>query len=214
MENTTSQTPQIKFQWWWAVLGVIAILAFVVVGGYNGLVSERAKVGEARSNLQSQYQRRSDLIPNIVSTVKGSADFEQSTLTQVVEARSKATSININTANTSPEDLKKFYDAQAGVSSALSRLLVVSEQYPDLKASQSFRDMTVTLEGTENRINTSRSDYNRVVKDYNVRVQTFPGSLTAGIFGFKTEALFEASAGAQDAPSVKFNFGSSSSVSR
>lgn len=199
MENTKSNNTGIKFQWWWAVLAVLALLAIWAVASYNGLVSARNEVSNARGNLQSAYQRRSDLVPNLVNTVRGAANFEQTTLTQVVEARAKATSVTLNADN-----LQQFNQAQGELSSALSRLLAVSEAYPQLTATQNFRDLQVELSGTENRINTARRDFNAVVTNYNNRIQTFPTNISAGLFGFRSEAVFQASDNAQSAPSVNF----------
>lgn len=208
MENAT---PQIKFQWWWVAVGAIVVLLLFVVSGYNALVTSRAELQKVRGDLQSVYQRRADLVPNLVSTVKGAVQAEESILTGVTEARSRATSININAADVTPEQMQKFYDAQTQLGGSLSRLLAVAESYPQLRSIQGFTDLQSQLEGTENRIAVARRDYNNAVKDYNVRVQTFPGALTAAMFGFKAEPYFEASPGSQSAPTVDF---SSSSQSR
>lgn len=200
MENSTANSaPLFRFQSWWAILGVLVVLAIWSIGSYNGLVQARNEVNSARGNLQSNYQRRTDLVQNLVNTVKGAANFEQTTLTQVVEARAKATSVSLNSDN-----LEQFNKNQGELSSALSRLLVVSEAYPQLTATQNFRDLQVELAGTENRINTARRDYNTVVTNYNNKVQSFPANISAGLFGFKTEAVFQASESAQSAPSVNF----------
>lgn len=161
-------------------------------------------VENAWGKVQSAYQRRSDLIPNLVNTVKGYANFEQETLTKVIEARAKATSINIDPANATPEQLKAFQDAQAGVSQSLGRLLVTVEQYPELKANQNFLELQAQLEGTENRIKVERDNYNNVVTNYNKKVRRFPGNLYAGMFGFSQKAQFQAEEGAQNAPEVNF----------
>ena len=155
-------------------------------------------------NVQSAYQRRSDLIPNLVNTVKGYADFEQATIIAVTEARSKATSIQIDPSNITPEQLKQFEQAQSGLSSALSRLLVSMERYPDLKANQNFLQLQSELEGTENRINVERNKFNEVVKEYNSQVRGFPALITAKIFGFKERAYFESTPGSEVVPTVDF----------
>ncbi len=183
--------------------GIVVLIAIVLGGTYNGLVASRETVNKAAGDLQSAYQRRSDLIPNLVNVVKGSADFEQDTLTQVVEARSKATGVQLPD-NATPEQMQAFQDAQGELSGALSRLLVTVEAYPNIKSTEAFRDLQVQLEGTENRINVARNDFNNVVRPYNQKVQTFPTNLVAGMFGFKTTPYFEAKEGAQDAPTVDF----------
>lgn len=184
-------------------VGIVVLIAIVLGGTYNGLVASRETVNKATGDLQSAYQRRSDLIPNLVNVVKGSADFEQDTLTQVVEARSKATGVQLPD-NATPEQMQAFQDAQGELSGALSRLLVTVEAYPNIKSTEAFRDLQVQLEGTENRINVARNDFNNVVRPYNQKVQTFPTNLVAGMFGFKTTPYFEAKEGAQDAPTVDF----------
>jgi LemA protein len=185
------------------LVGVDLLLAMVLGGVYNGLVASRESVNKASGDLQSAYQRRSDLIPNLVNVVKGSADFEQSTLTDVVEARSKATSVQLPD-NATPEQIKAFQDAQGELSGALSRLLVTVEAYPDIKSTQAFLSLQDQLEGTENRINIARNDFNNVVRPYNQKVQTFPTNLVAGMFGFKVTPYFEADDGADKAPTVDF----------
>jgi LemA protein len=156
------------------------------------------------NNVQSDYQRRSDLIPNLVSTVKGAANFEQTTLTQVIEARAKATSVNVNADNLTPEKIQQFQQAQGQLGGALSRLLVVAEQYPQLQATQNFKDLQVQLEGTENRIKVSRNDFNSAVQDYNSTVRRFPNNIFAGMFGFSVKQGFTADAGTEKAPKVAF----------
>ncbi|MBK7869665.1 MAG: LemA family protein [Saprospiraceae bacterium] len=186
---------------------LIAFGLIVFVSGcstYNGFVDMEEDVENAWGKVQSAYQRRSDLIPNLVNTVKGYANFEQETLTKVIEARAKATSINIDPANATPEQLKAFQDAQAGVSQSLGRLLVTVEQYPELKANQNFLELQAQLEGTENRIKVERDNYNNVVTNYNKKVRRFPGNLYAGMFGFSQKAQFQAEEGAQNAPEVNF----------
>ncbi len=188
-------------------LVLIGLGLVLFVGGcssYNGFVDAEENVENAWGKVQSAYQRRADLIPNLVATVKGVANFEQETLTKVVEARAKATSINIDPANVTPEQLKAFQDAQAGLSQSLGRLLVTVEQYPELKANQNFLELQAQLEGTENRIKVERDNYNNIVTDYNKKVRRFPGNMFAGMFGFSQKAQFEAEASAQNAPEVNF----------
>jgi LemA protein len=190
----------------WAIAGgVVVLIIAMVVGTYNGLVAEREKVVTAFSNVQTQYQRRADLIPNLVSTVKGASDFEQETLTQVVEARSKATSVTIDASNATSAEVQQYMDAQNGVTSSLSRLLAVAEAYPTLTATETYKDLMSQLEGTENRIQVARTDYNEVARPYNTRLQTFPTNIFAGMFGFTTRPYFEASAGSETVPTVEFN---------
>lgn len=188
---------------------IVVVLFIVVLGGcgcsgYNSMVKLDENVKAKWANVQSDYQRRSDLIPNLVNTVKGAANFEQETLTKVVEARAKATSVQIDPANLTPEKVAEFQQAQAGVTSALSRLLAVVEAYPDLKANQNFRDLQAQLEGTENRIKVSRNDFNAAVQEYNVTVRRFPNNIFAGLFGFRVKEGFKADPGAEKAPEVKF----------
>ena len=173
-------------------------------GTYNGMVSKDEMVKEAWAKVQSQYQRRADLIPNLVNTVKGAADFEKSTLEGVIEARAKATQTTISPDNLTPENIQKFQAAQDGLSSALSRLLVTVERYPELKANQNFLELQAQLEGTENRITVARNDFNAAVRDYNSTVRSFPANIMAGIFGFDTKTPFEATQAAQSAPTVQF----------
>ena len=156
------------------------------------------------SQVENVYQRRSDLIPNLVSTVKGYADFEKETLTQVIEARAKATAVNINPEKLDAQSLQTFQNAQSGLSSALSRLMVVVEKYPELKANQGFLDLQAQLEGTENRITVERQKFNQTAQSYNTFIRTFPKNIFAGMFGFEKKAYFEAEKGAEKAPQVKF----------
>ncbi len=188
------------------IIVVVVLLLFGAYGcsTYNGLVGKDETVNSAWAKVQTQYQRRADLIPNLVNTVKGAADFEKSTLSAVMEARSKATSINLTADQLTPENIQKFQAAQDQLSGTLSRLLAVSENYPNLKANQNFLDLQAQLEGTENRIGVARNDFNDVVKTYNQSVRTFPANLFAGIFGFAQKGYFEASQSAQTAPTVKF----------
>jgi LemA protein len=186
------------------VIGILVLL--VLMGGcsYNGMNKSRVNVDEKWAGVQSSYQRRADLIPNLVSTVKGAADFEKSTLTAVIEARAKATQMTVNASDLTPEKLQEFQAAQGQLSQALGRLMVVSEQYPQLKANQNFLALQDQLEGTENRIKVSRDDFNGAVKDFNVKVTSFPANIMAKIFGFKERPMFQADQGAQKAPEVKF----------
>jgi LemA protein len=189
---------------------LIIILVFVLIlggcgcNGYNRMVNLDENVKNKWNNVQSDYQRRADLIPNLVSTVKGAANFEQTTLTQVIEARAKATSVNVNAENLTPEKVQQFQQAQGQLSGALSRLLVVAEQYPQLQATQNFKDLQAQLEGTENRIKVSRNDFNTAVQEYNSVVRRFPNNIFSGMFGFRVKEGFTADAGSQKAPKVEF----------
>jgi len=187
------------------VLGLILLLGGCGCSGYNTMVSQDQNVKGKWGNVQSEYQRRSDLIPNLVSTVKGAADFEKSTLEAVVNARAKATATTIDPTNLTPENIAKFQQAQGELSGALSRLLVTIEKYPDLKANQNFRDLQAQLEGTENRIKVARNDFNASVQSFNTTVKSFPNNIFAGMFGFKEKGYFAADAGADKAPTVDFN---------
>jgi LemA protein len=190
------------------ILIVIIVLGIVfyssIRGSYNQMVSFDEGVAEQWSQVENVYQRRADLIPNLVATVKGYADFEQETLTQVIEARSKATSVNIDANNINPAMLQQFQQVQDGLSSALSRLLVTIERYPDLKANQNFLDLQAQLEGTENRISTERRKFNQVTRNYNTYIRKFPQTIYAGIFGFDNKPYFESQEGADQAPEVQF----------
>jgi LemA protein len=188
------------------VILVVVGLFFLMAGcnTYNSMVSADEEVAQAWGNVQTAYQRRADLIPNLVSTVKGAADFEKSTLEAVVNARAKATSMQVNAEDLTPEKLQQFQAAQGELSQALGRLLVSVERYPELKANQNFRDLQAQLEGTENRISTERRRYNQAVTAYNKKVRTFPNTLFAGLFGFDRKDQFEADATAQEAPQVNF----------
>lgn len=187
-------------------LGVIALLVFMGIGKYNSLVEQQQTVNQSWAQVENQYQRRADLIPNLVNTVKGAADFEQQTLTDVIEARSKASSIQVSAEDlNNPQKVQQFQQAQQQLSGALSRLLVTVEKYPELKANQNFRDLQVQLEGTENRIATERQRFNETVQNYNTTVQSFPDNIFAGLFGFDKKAYFEADEGAQEAPEVNFD---------
>jgi LemA protein len=189
---------------------IIIVAAILLLGGcgctgYNSMVKLDENVKAKWANVQSDYQRRSDLIPNLVNTVKGAANFEQTTLTQVIEARAKATQTTINPADLTPENIQKFQQAQGELSGALSRLLVTVERYPELKANQNFLNLQTQLEGTENRIKVSRNDFNASVQEYNQVVRRFPNVLFAGIMGFPIRQPFQADPGAQTAPTVNFN---------
>jgi len=189
----------------WIAIAVVAVIALWGLSSYNSLVTAEEGVNEAWGQVNTAYQRRADLIPNLVNTVRGAANFEESTLTAVVEARSRATSINLTAdALNDPQALRNFEEAQGALRSSLSRLLVVAENYPQLQATQAFRDLQVQLEGTENRISTERNRFNTVVRGYNTQIRRFPTSLLAGISGFSTKAYFEASEGAEQAPTVQF----------
>jgi len=186
------------------IIAIVVILVFIFGGGYNSLIKSRESVNNAWSNVEAQYQRRSDLIPTLVSTVKGAADFEKSTLEAVMNARAQATQIKIDPNNITPEKLQEFQQAQAQVSGALGRLLAVAENYPQLKAVGNFSELQSQLEGTENRINESRRQYNEAAKDYNVSRSTFPRVIVANMFGFKERPYFESDKGTEKAPDVKF----------
>lgn len=188
----------------WVVLGILVILVFMGCGQYNKLVDQDENVKKTWNFVQSQYQRRSDLIPNLVNTVKGEANFERGTLESVINARARATSMQISPENLTPENIEKFQQAQAQLSGALSRLLVTVEQYPNLRANDAFRNLQVQLEGTENRIATARNDFNTAVQSYNTAVRRFPTVIFAGIMGFSPRQGFTADPGAQNAPNVNF----------
>jgi len=172
--------------------------------GYNTIVEKDETIAKSWATVETQYQRRSDLIPNLVNTVKGYADFEQETLTAVVEARAKATSVQVNVDDLSPEAIAKFQAAQQQLSGALSRLLVSVERYPDLKASQQFSQLQAQLEGTENRISVARDNFNTSVGDYNTYIRKFPKNLIAGMFDFEQKGYFESVEGTENAPQVQF----------
>ena len=187
-----------------SIVGLFILLFAWGCNGYNGLVKQDEVVKNAWNNVQSDYQRRADLIPNLVNTVKGEANFEQTTLQNVIEARSKATQMKVDPENLTPEKIKEFQAAQGQLSQALGRLLMITENYPNLKANEAFRNLQTQLEGTENRIKVARNDFNAAVKDYNVKVRSFPVNLLAGAFGFSPKEGFAAEAGAEKAPEVKF----------
>ncbi len=186
---------------------LVGILALLLIGGcnsYNGFVNAEEDVEKSWADVQSQYQRRADLIPNLVNTVKGAADFERGTLEAVTAARAKATSVNIDPSNLSPEAIQQFQSAQGELSSSLSRLLVSVERYPELKANANFLDLQAQLEGTENRISVARDRFNEQVTSYNKQTRRFPASFFASIFGFGEKGQFQAQAGAENAPTVNF----------
>lgn len=186
------------------ILGLVLLLGGCGCSGYNRLVGQDEAVKRSWNNVQSDYQRRADLVPNLVNTVKGAANFEQETLTRVIEARSKATSVNINADNLTPEKMQQFQQAQGELSGALSRLLVTVERYPDLKANQNFLQLQGQLEGIENGIRNSRNNFNAAVNEYNVQVRSFPTNIFAGMFGFRAREGFQADPGSQNAPKVQF----------
>lgn len=187
---------------------VIAALVLLLGGcgcsGYNGLVQQDETVKKAWNNVQSDYQRRADLIPNLVSTVKGEANFEQTTLTNVIQARASATQIKLDAKDLSPEKIKEFQAAQGQLSQALGKLMMITENYPALRANEAFRGLQAQLEGTENRIKVSRNDFNAAVADYNIKARSFPMNILAGLTGFKPKEGFQAEAGSEKAPEVKF----------
>ena len=187
------------------VVGLGLILLLTYMGSYNQLVSRQENVNDKWGQVQNDYQRRASLIPNLVNTVKGAANFEQQTLKAVVEARAKVGSVNVSReVLDNPEQFKKFEQAQGELSSALSRLLVVAEQYPQLKATESFMQLQAQLEGTENRIAVARRDFNVAVREYNTSVRTVPTNFVAGLSGFKERPYFEAEPGSEKTPEVKF----------
>ena len=188
----------------WIWIGVVAVVAIFFYVTYNGLVNKEERVRSAWSNVETQYQRRADLIPNLVNSVKGYAEHESQTLSEVTEARTRATSINLSADELTPERLAEFQQAQAGVRSALGRLIAVAENYPDLKANQNFLELQTQLEGTENRISVSRQDFNHAAEAYNRTVRRFPSNLVAAMFGFERKPYFEASEGSSAVPEVKF----------
>jgi LemA protein len=190
------------------VIGIVLIIGIALASGfgtYNNLIEADETVTRSWADVESQYQRRLDLIPNLVSTVQGAANFEQETLQAVVEARAKATSVNVSAGDLGdPDKMASFLEAQEALSGSLGRLLVVTENYPELRATESFRDLTAQLEGTENRISVARRDYNATIANYNVSVRKFPASIVAGMTGFERKVPFEAQSGAEKAPNVSF----------
>ena len=186
------------------LIAVIAIAAIWGVSAYNGLVKMDESVNTAWSNVENQYQRRADLIPNLVNTVKGYAAHEKETLEAVMAARSKATQMTIDADNLTPEKLQEYQKAQGEIGAALGRLLAITEAYPDLKANENFKELQAQLEGTENRISVERRNFNEVARSYNTAIRTFPRTIIAGMFGFEKRPYFEAEEGANNAPEVKF----------
>lgn len=183
---------------------IVAIIVIFCWSAYNGLATAQQEVSAKWSNVETQYQRRSDLIPNLVSTVKGYAAHEQETLQSVVNARAAATSVNVDAANMTADGFKAYSDAQNSVTQALGRLIAISENYPDLKANQNFMELQAQLEGTENRIAVARKEYNDAVKSFNIKVVTFPNNLLAGMFGFSQKEFFASAEGASAVPVVEF----------
>ncbi len=189
----------------WLIAGAVVLIILIWgVSGYNGMVSQDEAVNNKWANVETQYQRRSDLIPNLVSTVKGYAKHESETLEAVMAARSQATQVKIDPSNCTPQQLAQYQKAQCDVTTALGKLLAITENYPDLKANQNFLELQSQLEGTENRINVARKDFNDAAKEYNVAIRRFPKSILAGMFGFEKKNYFEAEAGAEKAPKVEF----------
>lgn len=194
---------------WIALIVVGAVFVITLLWGVrtnNRMITAEEGVNGAWAQVENVYQRRMDLIPNLVNTVKGAADFERGTLEAVIDARSKATSVQVDADNLSEENIAAFQKAQDGLSTALSRLMVTVERYPELKATQNFRDLQAQLEGTENRITVERNKFNEVVKAYNTMIRKFPNSIIAGIGGFEKKGYFKASEGADKAPEVNFEF--------
>ncbi|SFD13283.1 LemA family protein [Algibacter pectinivorans] len=191
---------------WIVPIVIILALALLGIKSYNSMVGLDENVSEAWGKVESSYQRRADLIDNLVSTVKGAADYEKGTLEAVINARAKATSINIDPSNITPEQLAKFNEVQGGLSGALKSLLVTVERYPELKANQNFLELQSQLEGTENRINVARDRFNETVKPYNKVIRSFPNNIFAGLMGFEKKAYFESEAGSEKAPDVNFDF--------
>lgn len=186
------------------LVAVIAALAMWVISAYNGMVKMDESVSTAWSNVENQYQRRTDLIPNLVNTVKGYAAHEKETFEAVVSARSKATQMTVDPENLTPEKLQEYQKAQGEIGAALGRLLAITENYPELKANENFKELQAQLEGTENRISVERRNFNEVARTYNTSIRTFPKSILAGMFGFDKRPYFEAEEGANKAPEVKF----------
>lgn len=188
----------------WIIIAVVLVLFFWVRGVYNSMVTQDESVKTAWSQVENQYQRRLDLIPNLVNTVKGYASHERATLEGVINARANATKTTIDPTNLNEETMKQFQAAQGELSSALSRLMVVVERYPDLKANQNFMELQAQLEGSENRISVERKRFNEVAQNYNTNIRSFPTNILAGMFGFQPKAYFAAESGAEKAPTVEF----------
>ena len=188
------------------IVGIVLVLGAMFVKPYNNMVQKDEESSKAWANVENAYQRRMDLIPNLVKTVQGAADYEKGTLTEVIEARSKATSVQVDPSNLTEESIAKFQAAQDQLSSALSRLMVVVERYPELKATEEFKSLMDALEGCENRITVERGNFNKAVNDYNQYIRRFPNNIIAGIFNFDKKGYFKASEGADKAPEVEFDF--------
>lgn len=188
------------------IVAVVLVIGIWMASIYNRMVREEEKVSSAWAQVESVYQRRADLIPNLVRTVQGAADFERGTLESVIEARSQATSVTVDPNNLTEANMAAFQNAQANLTSALNRLMVVVERYPELKANQNFLELQAQLEGTENRINVERQKFNETVQTYNAYIRGFPKNMIAGMFGFEKKAYFQAEAGAEQAPDVQFDF--------
>ncbi len=186
------------------IVAIVAIIAFWAISGYNSLVSMDENVSNQWANVETQYQRRADLIPNLVNTVKGYAAHEKETLEDVIAARSQATQIKVDPTDLTPEKLAEYQKAQGQLATALGKLLAITENYPDLKANQNFLELQAQLEGTENRINVARKNFNDSAKAYNTAIRRFPKNILAGMFGFDKRAYFEAAEGAEQAPQVQF----------
>ena len=186
------------------IVGILAMIVFWAVGIYNKMTNLDEAATSAWQKVEAEYQRRADLIPNVENTVKGAADYERGTLEAVIEARSKATSMKIDPSNLTEENLAAYQQAQDQLSSAISRLLVVVERYPELKANANFEHLITELEGTENRIKTARNNFNEAVQTYNTTIRRFPNNMFAGMFGFEKKAYFQAKEGAENAPEVNF----------
>lgn len=187
----------------YVILGVLALLLFMGCGAYNGLVGVDQEVKGKWGNVETNYQRRTDLYNSVIKTIQGSANFEKSTLTEVIAARAKATSINVNLNDSA--SLGQYQQAQAGLQSSFARLMAVAEAYPDIKTTKAFQDFQTQIEGTENRINVARQDYNGSVQNYNLSVKRFPNAIFAGIFGYREKAFYRSDAGSNKAPEVNFD---------
>ena len=185
------------------VLGIVVLLFFWGCGAYNGLIGVDQEVKTKWSSVETNYQRRTDLYSSVIKTIEGSANFEKSTLTEVIAARAKATSINVNINDSA--SLQQYQQAQAGLQSSFSKLMAVAEAYPDLKTTAAFRDFQTQIEGTENRINVARQDYNTAVQTYNLKVKTFPNNLFAGLFGYHEKAYYKSDPGSEKVPDVHFD---------
>jgi LemA protein len=204
IENKTRYVMRIKRQQFIYVILLVTVIPLLSSCSYNVMVERDEAIAAQWAQVENAYQRRADLIPNLVNTVKGYADFEQETLTQVIEARSKATGITVDPGNLNPQALQQFQAAQDGLGSALSRLMVVVERYPELKANQNFLDLQAQLEGTENRIAVERRKFNETTRSYNTYIRKFPKNIVAAIFGFDKKEYFEAAEGSEVAPTVEF----------